>query len=234
MSQEKFDDLYDLGEGELTPDIEIFGNFCEYSDAIEELADFLNDFEKYISETGEVLGKSIAEREKKAKLHYEDPEVLRHYRFSVTHGLIFRESFIISLGILTEKTVKMISKTYRKGRNLKLNLSDLSGASYLEQFKIYFTKVYHAGFPFDEAIWIDLKNVIIIRNCLVHRGGIFEDYETAKILDFYRRNSKLNMQDIVFIRTDEEFCRTCLNIVNSFFKKVFAKAHDEFEKDRTG
>jgi hypothetical protein len=231
MSEETFDNFSEHDSGELTPDVEIFGNYCEFLDAIEELDDFLKDFEKHISETGTALGKSITERQMKEKLHYEDPELLRYYRFSTTHGIIFRESFIISLGILTEKTVKMISTTYRKGHNLKLKLTDLSGSSYLEQFKMYFTKVYHAGFPFDESIWVDLKNVIIIRNCLVHKAGIFEDYETEKILDFYRRKSKINMTDINVIMTDEDFCKTCLNIVSLFFQQVFKKASKEFDRD---
>lgn len=231
MSEETFDDFSEQDNVELTPDVEIFGNYCEFLDSIEELQDFLNEFEKHISETETALGKSINERQLKERIHYEDPELLRYYRFSTTHGVIFRESFIISLGILTEKTVKMISTTYRKGHNLKLKLTDLSGSSYLEQFKSYFTKVYHAGFPFDESIWSDLKIVIIIRNCLVHKAGSFEDYETEKILDFYSRKSAINMKDTYVIMTDGDFCKTCLNIVSSFFQKVFNKASHEFDRN---
>ena len=214
-------------ESLLSRDVRVFGNYCEFADNIQDLQDFLDDFHKYISETENKLANSIAQREKIKKLHYEDPEVLKHYRFSTTHGAIFRDSFIISLAIVIENTAKMIADTYCKNLNLKLKMDDLSGKSYLEKFKMYFTKVYEPHFPFGESIWADLNAIVVIRNCIIHRSGDFEDYKTAIIESFYKKYSTIDI-DRRLIITDEAFCRSCLKITNDFFKKVFDIAQLEF------
>jgi len=201
-----------------TPDewsnFNFFGNLTEIDYQLQEIKDFLKEFQKYIEVTNVHL--------KEGKFIGYDQETLESMKvnFEYSHGDILRKSTIISLYIMLELELGKFCQIFKKHSKSKLSLGDFKG-DILEGFKKYAVKVMNLNFDFNSQVWQYIVGIHELRNCLVHNGGVIEDYnKKAVIEDFVRRNLKFDVRDERWLEITFAGCDEAIDKVDEFFNEI--------------
>jgi len=166
-----------------------FGDYVNFGMQLDDLRDFLKEFQKYIEVTNHHLRTN--------RLTGYDEEQLGEMkeRFEYSHGEILRNSIIISLYILIETELKGYCNNYCDYGNFKIRVSELKG-DILSRFKVYCTKVIDLPFDFSSGLWEFIENLQELRNYLVHNNGELEGFNRQKTLrQFARSNSVITIDE---------------------------------------
>jgi len=209
---------------EYTPDqwanLNFYGNYCNFSDHLDEISDYLREFQNYIQITdnhlqaGRISGHDA--------LHLEKMK----FNFQHSHGDILRKSTIISLYILLENELDEYCKTFAKHSATKLKLSDFKG-DILERFKIYSTKVLKIPFDFGSDLWQFIIGLHEVRNCLVHNNGIIEGFGKKKVIEHFSKHQNLiTIRDEYFMDISFNGCSESIEQVDRLFVTLTELAFD--------
>lgn len=154
---------------------------------------FILDAQEKITEESEKLEKQIAEKIKAGvdadyahHLHEMDDMVL----FSMPN--IHRKSQLISLFAFMESHMKILCDYVAQDKKMTLKITDLSGSNYIEQGKVYLSKVLDVKLGDLNDFWPPINHYKAIRNCITHRNSNFklnnktnEEQPLYKSLDYF-------------------------------------------------
>lgn len=202
--------------------LNFYGDYCNVSMQLDELLDYLKEFQNYIQvthhhlENGRISGHDA--------LHLEQMK----YNFQHSHGNILRQSTIISLYILLENGIDKYCKTFSKHARTKLKLSDFKG-DILERFKTYTTKVAHLPFDFSSDLWSFIVGLHEVRNCLVHNNGIIEGFGKRKVIEhFSKRQNLITIRNDYFVDITFNGCKESIEQVDRLFVTITELAFDKY------
>jgi hypothetical protein len=129
---------------------------------------------------------------------------------------LLRQAFFVSLFSFFE--AKLVDECLeRKPDNEPLLLSDISGHSELDKVNTYFKKVLGLSFPNNTIEWMEIKNLQLVRNLVVHnKGKVSGKYQTKEeLLHYIERSTYLEMiEQEILIKAG--FCEHALKIFKSF------------------
>lgn len=209
--------------------LRFFGNLCNADDKLEEIRAFLDEIEKLIAKEKKLLPKW--------KVEYEDDPTLYnkkfHFDFTLTRNL--RLSVIISIVTLLEIELHTYCKELQRNLSINVNYSEFKG-SILDQFKIYSNKLAGLEIDFESQVWQSVKEVVELRNCIVHYDGFIEDFYGRKfsrhnsIKNLSKKFSSIQIEDNDLIVLDEIACRECINIIEKFVNMIYERAFQKFPK----
>ena len=150
-----------------------FGSLCEADDKIDEIVHFHSELESLINKEKTVLGD--------VNVEYDDnPELYnRKFHFDNTLEQNLRMSIIVNLVTFLEVELQNFCSNLQTALNLKIKYNEIKG-TILEQFKTYTNKVGDLEIDFSSSTYQRVKNIIELRNCIVHYEGIIENFYGRK------------------------------------------------------
>lgn len=202
--------------------LSFFGNYTDYCYYIDELKEFLIEFQKYIEVTNIQLASD--------RITSHDSEHLEQMKhsFEHSHGSILRESSIISLYIQLERSIDGFCNNFKKFSGSKIGLSDFRG-DILDRFKKYSVKVMDLGYDFSSSQWQYIVGLHEIRNCLVHNSGVVEGYNKRAVIDsFIKLQKSISLYDNYSLEITFEGCMTAISMVEEFLKTLTSLAFKKF------
>jgi len=199
-----------------------FGDYVNFGMQLDDLRDFLKEFQKYIEVTNHHLRTN--------RLTGYDEEQLGEMkeRFEYSHGEILRNSIIISLYILIETELKGYCNNYCDYGNFKIRVSELKG-DILSRFKVYCTKVIDLPFDFSSGLWEFIENLQELRNYLVYNNGELEGFNRQKTLrQFARSNSVITIDEDDILDITFNGCYQAMDEIDRFFVTISELAMQRF------
>lgn len=126
-----------------------------------------------------------------------------------------RYSFVVLLHIVLEDRLRATCNEIQKRRNLPITEKDLKGAP-LERVSIFLKKI--AGIDYnDQAGWQKLKDLQMIRDCIVHTNGkIDESRDKKRIYDLSKKNIGISSED-GSLAVDKSYCICALEAISAYF-----------------
>lgn len=203
----------------LTTNTLFFGNLCDTDLQLEEIGVFQKEIEKLIIEENIKLQQLNVEYEQNPQLYNKK----FHFEHTLTTNL--RNSVIISLVIFLESELQNFCSALHKVLMLKVTYSEFKG-SILDQFKTYI-KLAGLEIDFESQIWQSLKEVVELRNCIVHYSGWLEDWHGRK---FNRSNSieslskkfnSIQIDENKLVVLDKKACEDCILIIKNFIDMIY-------------
>ena len=202
--------------------INFYGNYCDFSYHLNEISDYLQEFQNYIQVTNHHLQNG------RISGHDEEQLELMKINFQHSHGDILRQSTIISLYILLETEMDVYCKTFKKHSGGQITLSDFKG-DLLERFKTYSKKVIEIPFDFGSSLWQFIIGLHEVRNCLVHNNGIIEGFGKRKVIEHFAEHQNLiTIGDNYFLDITFNGCKESIEQVDRLFATITELAFDRF------
>lgn len=214
----------------ITPHTKFFGNLCNADYKLEEIRAFHDEIEKLI----------ITENKKLEvqKIEYEEnPELYgKKFHFGFTLSRNLRNSIIISLITFLEIELQNFCAELKRSLKLSVSHNEFKGTIF-EQFKIYSNKLAFLGLDFQSQNWQSVKELVELRNCIVHYDGFIEDWYGRKfsraqlIENLIKKYSFVQIKDNDLIELDEDACEQCIAIIKEFTDIIYNQALLKFPKE---
>jgi len=133
---------------------------------------------------------------------------------------ILRNSLLVSIISLFEFELDFICKILIQEQGLEENWRDLRG-SILDKIKTFCKRV-EIDITTNEQAWRELKNLYLVRNCIVHNSGLIKGSKNEKKLRGYtEQKGIISDEDEREIDLTEQFCQEAIEITTSFTDKVW-------------
>lgn len=215
----------------MTQRLRFIGNRISASEKIEEIRVFQDEIDALITEKNNSLKKIDS------KIFNNEKVENQIFHFAHTLNRNHRAAVIISLVTFLEMELQNFCLDLQFCTTLKLSYTELKG-TILEQFKTYVNKLAELNIDFGTDIWQSVKEVVEMRNCLVHYNGQIEDCygrqfsRTDSIKRLSKRFSSVQIEESGFILLDKESCDECISIVEKFINIIYESALQRFPKDQ--
>lgn len=206
-----------------------FGNLCNADDKIEEIEYFHSELEVLIEQEKSKL--------EGVQVDFDNNPVQynKKFHFEYTLEQSLRTAVIIKLVTFLEVELQNYCCDLQTALNLQVKYNDFKG-TVLEQFKTYANKIALLTIDFSSSKYEKVKQLIELRNCIVHYEGQIENFygrkfnrsETLHTLARQMPSIKIKDNDFVFLEKDA--CRNCLSIIKEFVDMIYNSALDKFPK----
>jgi len=195
------------------------------------------NFKESIYERGYKTPRELKELEK------VEPETVKEFnrQFWISIKLIWEESQIAmaensflqlnnsSIFLLTiahfENGLRLLCEYYKKERKITLSWRDLKGSS-LDVYKNYFIKVVGLNYNFGKSTkWSEMRESYLIRNFLIHKGGILDDSEQSKkALVIASKNKLLKFNESYELIISKDYLNNVIEVADNFYLDFFNNA----------
>jgi hypothetical protein len=212
--------MYEIPKNTLTTFTRFFGNFCNIEEKFVVIRAFQFEIEKLIDKENEVLQDIQAEYD-------QDPMLFDRKLF---FGKVFKNNLryatVISLVTLLEIELQNYCIELQRALSLKIKYDEFKG-SILAQFKTYTSKLANLNIEFENQLWSNLRDVVELRNCIIHFDGYVEDWygrkfnRVASIENLTKKFSSIEIDDREIIILDKNACKDCIDIVEKFIKHIY-------------
>jgi hypothetical protein len=218
----------------MTNHLRFFGSFCDASFKLEEIKAFHHEFESQIENENLKLNK--------IKIEYDNDPALynKKYHYENTLAGNLRGSVIISLVTFLEIELQHFCSNLQSAFSINVSYGELKGTT-LEQFKIYSKKLCLLDLDFESVEWQSVKEVVELRNCIVHHDSIIEDFygrRFNRVESIQNLSKKFNSIQITegFVQLKKDSCFQCISIVETFINMIYNCVLRKFpdEKGNTG
>ncbi len=207
-----------------------FGNLSKADYKIEEIEFFHSELELLIKQEKFKLGN--------IQVEFEDNPVLYNKKFYFEHTLEqnLRASVIINLVTFLEIELQNYCCDLQTALNLQVRYNDFKG-TVLEQFKIYANKIAFLKIDFSSSKYEKVKQLIELRNCIVHYEGQIENFYQRKfnrseaIQDLARQIPSITIKENDFVSLEEVACKKCISIIKEFVGMIYKSAFEKFPKN---
>ncbi len=136
---------------------------------------------------------------------------------------------IIALVTFLETELYSYLRGLHNRLDLEIGYNELKG-TFLDQFKTYVTKVVMLEIEFESRLWQSLKELVELRNCIVHFDANLEDTHGRK----FSRSSLIISLSKKFdsIKIDEKYnyfyleksaCEKSIKLVSVFIQMIYSK-----------
>lgn len=177
------------------------------------LTQYLNLLEKYLQGySTEFLKKSDeefkGEFEEGERPIYWDEYLL----YSTEYPNILRKSFLITCYSILEHELIAQCKSQKKLKSLPIDVSDLRGGGADKAMK--YLKLVGVDLSKDKS-WKDIKNIQMIRNCIVHSDSVSNCHNPDDIQKYIKTRKDISIENDEIILT-KEYCRFVVNVLSDF------------------
>ena len=214
----------------ITPNLTFFGNHCNAIDKLQVIRAFHSEIESLISEKNSSLQKIEVEFDQDRKLY----EQKFHFEHTLKPNL--RDAVIVGLTTFLEIELQNFCKDLQLALSLKVKHDDLKG-SILDQFRIY-TQLAELNIDFGSSCWQSVREVVELRNCIVHYSGWIEDWYGRKfnransIENLSKKFNSIQIDERGLISLNEQACEECIAIIDSFITAIYDSALQKFPKGK--
>ncbi|MDD1745748.1 MAG: hypothetical protein LUQ20_08085 [Candidatus Methanoperedens sp.] len=164
----------------------------------------------------DLLDKFLGEYLEKLEEEYEEGEMDEElFLYQRDYLNILRKSFIITCYSILERELVAVCKSQKKLKSFTEDINDFKGGVIDKAMK-YLKRV--VGIDLSTAkSWQDIKNIQLIRNCIVHSDGNSTCKNFEKIRDYIekRKQKDITIENDKIILTTE-YCRYVVNTFNEF------------------
>ena len=175
------------------------------------LTEYLDLLDKYLQRySGEFLEKLKVESEEVG-----DNYVDEYFLYARDYPNILRKSFFITCYSILEHELIDECKLQKKLKSLPIDVNDLRGEGGIDRAMKYLKLV---GFDLSTAkSWEDIKNIQLIRNCIVHSDGDLTCNNSKQIRNYIdkRKDKDILIENDKIILT-ADYCRYVVNTFNAF------------------
>lgn len=207
-----------------------FGNRCNADDKLEEI--------KYFHSEIETLIKSENSKLTQINIDFEDNSVLynRKFHFDNTLAHNLRLSVIVNLVTFLEVELQNYCCDLQTVLRLTVKYNEFKG-TILEQFKIYTNKIASLQIDFSSSTYQKVKQIIELRNCIVHYEGQTENFYGRKfnrsdaIVTLAKEIPSIEIKENDFISLNSEACINCISIIEKFIDMIYKCALERFPKN---
>lgn len=204
-----------------------FGNLCNADDKLEEI--------KYYHSELELLIKREKDKLAGIDVNFESNPDLYNKKFHFEHTLSnnLRASIIISLVTFLEIELQNFCSDLQIACSLEVKYNDFKG-TIVEQFKIYTNKIALLQINLGSTLYQTIKEVIELRNCIVHYEGQIENFYGRKfnrsesIQNITKKFPSIKIEDNDFITLDANACIECISIVEKFIDMIYNCVLEKF------
>lgn len=160
----------------------------------------------------------LAEQAEKEKDDYLLDAVAEDYHnYSNEFPLLLRSSLLVSLFSFLENRLMALCKEYEED----LKLEDIAHRG-LTKVHVFLKKVAKVDFPDDTKEWHFIRQVNLIRNCIVHNGGNVEgSTNERKIRNAIANIDHVSIDELGNIILEREFCIKFIKVIASFLRKLY-------------
>lgn len=191
---------------------ELMDIFCfndEAEDSWKKKDDTLQD------ELGEILGKYPEKSHQDIVESYSWDLHLNQYKYPSLH----RESLVITVFNFFENQMNTLCQMFYESIDSDLKLKDLHGQG-VERALLYLSKVAKVDFgAFGGEIPI-IKGVNLVRNTIVHNGGLLPEDPNVKINKFIQKTECLSGIEGAYVNIHPEFISFFIKTLVEFFEKL--------------
>jgi hypothetical protein len=197
-----------------------YGNLCDLDQRIEDLKGYYGEVNQLIENKKATLALIQVD------YHHNTELFNRKLLFENIIEANLRSSVIVSLVSLLEVELQRICNAFKKSLLLKISHSDFKG-TIIDQFKIYLTKVVMISYNFGATEFESIREIIELRNCLVHYEGVIEDFYGRKfdrvktLKNLNQKFSSIQVIDDEYVYLDKEACLNCINVVERFLHEIY-------------
>jgi hypothetical protein len=191
-----------------------FGNFVDADLKLIELADYLNDVNKFINRK---------KRYKEKKIKNNILKDISINMFAESFTSILFDSVLISTWLFMEAEFKGYCNAMRTAMKMELSYSDLKG-SVIDRFRKYTSKVLKLDFKLTNDNWEDFKAINEIRNSLVH--GVIENKQLINKFIKHHKLTGLLLEDNISI--DKTHLTVIITLCRLFIERIYCVALEKF------
>ncbi len=206
----------------LDPHTQFFGDYVHAMAEIELLRHFIKHMDNSLSHsvTPEIFEKLPDD----IKMIAEDESDLIWRPYAE----ILNSGFIISVAIFLEKQLIQYCENLAKAEALELTQRDLSG-SLAERFRKYCLHIAKLPTLTTDSNWDDIRGLMEIRNCLVHKDGRMIGFGKSKTVEAFINKHKTPAveDDVLMISGATSF--KCLEIVQAFTESIYHTALEKYK-----
>lgn len=200
-------------------DIEKLTEAIVYFNIIEKQLNLFTDYSNYIDSS---LEKELKKQTKKTSKGKVKDEYLK-YEFPN----IMRSTLLISIYSFFEERLVLICKSYETEEGLMFD--DIRGRSVIDRAKKYIEKVIKMDFPSNNEHWKHLREINLIRNCIVHNGGIVSSESSLECIVNEMNNISLN-ENNGKIMLEKGFIDDTIRHVDKFYRKLLLETDINLNK----
>ncbi len=204
-----------------------FGNFCNAEDKIEEIEYFHSELESLISNEKIKLESIDVEYNTNPSLYK------RKFHFGNTLAKNLRASVVVSLATFLEVELQNYCCDLQTALSLQVNYNDFKG-TILEQFRTYTNKIAFLSIDFSSSKYQKVKNLIELRNCIVHYEGQIENWygrrfnRLESIQNLAKAIPSISIEETEFISINADACRDFISIIKEFIDMIYESALEKF------
>jgi|SRR5699024_4451714 len=132
---------------------------------------------------------------------------------------IMRSSLLISVYSFFEQKLVSQCKPIKNG----LSISDIRGGSVIDRAKKYLEKLMEVDFPANNEHWKFLREVSLIRNCIVHNGG-FVEQSSNRIRNIINDMENIHINEYDKIIIEKGFVEEMIDHVDAFLFELIVQA----------
>lgn len=133
-----------------------------------------------------------------------------------------RYSFIVLLHIVLEERLRATCNEIQKRRNLTISEKDLRGAQF-ERVKTFLKKIAEINYD-NQTGWQELKDLQMIRDCIVHTNGRIEESRDKKhIYDLCKKQIGISDAEGSLV-VDKAYCLCALEAISALFNDLLNSA----------
>ncbi len=205
----------------LDPHTQFFGDYVHAMAEIELLRQFIKDIDNSLAHS--VSPEAFGDLSNEIKMIEEDePDLIWG-----PYAEILNSGLIISIAIFLEKQLNQYCENLGKADHLELSIRDLSG-SLPERFRKYCLHIAKLPTLTNDQNWNDIRGLMEIRNCLVHKDGRLEGFGKAKTIEaFIHKHQTPSVENhILMIKGNTSL--KCLEIVQEFTGSIYRVALDRY------
>lgn len=207
-----------------------FGSLCNADDKMEAIAAFHNQMRDLVLKEKSNF--------KEVEIEYEDDPELYDKKFHLNFTLEsqIRNSTVTSLITFLEIELQQFCITVQRSLALQVSYNDLKGTT-LDQFKTYTNKIGELNIDFSADTWQSIKELVELRNCIVHYDAQIEDWygrkfsRTKSIENLSQKFNFIHIKDSGYIELTDEAGSKCISIVKDFIDLIYKAALKRFPKN---
>lgn len=199
----------------------LFWDFLVSSE-IEELQEYIQNFERWFENESIRLKRMYKEKIKKySKLDpFEEDFFAEEYEKIKRFWRYFRYSVIVLIFSILEHLLEKICNIVKHFKGLSLNPNDLKGQG-IERAKNFIRKACKIPFPSDSSEWKFIQDLLKVRNCIVHTNGKVDEYKNPeKLKDVINHINELDSDEHGYVIIKKELLPKLLNNIKKLLGKV--------------
>lgn len=168
---------------------------------------------KYLELLEEYLQGYSKEFLKKSEEGEEYDYADEYFLYALEYPNILRKSFFITCYSILEHELIDVCKLQKKKKQLPIDVNDLRGEGGIDRAMKYLKLV---GFDLSTAkSWEDIKNIQLIRNCIVHSDADLTCNNSKQIRNYIEKRKDISIENDKIILT-KDYCRYVVNTLSAF------------------